>query len=76
MFSQTKTTGSLCTPAKFIASCTSPREAAPSPKNATAIWFSFLIWYLSAAPTATGSDDPSIEVEPKTRVLEVAAVQK
>ena len=32
LFWQTNTTGNRKTPAKFIASCTSPCELAPSPK--------------------------------------------
>ena len=50
-----KTTGSWRTPAKFIASCVSPRAEEPSPNQATATRFSSRIRKASAQPTATGS---------------------
>src|SRR5437763_542547 len=49
------TTGSWRTPAKFIASCASPRAEAPSPYQPTATRFSSRIRNASAHPTATGS---------------------
>ena len=49
-----KTTGSLRTPARFMASCASPRAIAPSPDQATATRGSRRIWKARAAPTATG----------------------
>jgi hypothetical protein len=55
LLSQTKTTGSLRTPAKFIASCASPRAEAPSPYQPTATRLSSRIRKASAQPTATGS---------------------
>ena len=50
-----KTTGRRRTPARFIASCASPRAAAPSPNQPTATRFSSRIRKASAQPTATGS---------------------
>src|SRR5213595_2429217 len=55
LLSQTKTTGSLRTPARFIASWQSPRAEAPSPNQPTATRFSSRIRNASAQPTATGS---------------------
>ena len=55
LLSQMKTTGSRRTPAKFIASCASPRAEAPSPNQPTATRFSSRIRKASAQPTATGS---------------------
>ena len=49
------TTGSWRTPAKFIASCVSPRAAAPSPNQPTATRVSSRIRKASAKPTTTGS---------------------
>ncbi len=48
------TTGSLCTPAMFIASWASPRAIAPSPLQATATRGSLRSLNASAQPTATG----------------------
>ena len=50
-----KTMGRLRTPARFIASCASPRAIAPSPDQPTATRFSSRIRKASAQPTATGS---------------------
>src|SRR5581483_8225361 len=55
LLSQTKTTGSARTAAKFIPSCVSPRAEAPSPNHATATRFSSRMRKASAQPTATGS---------------------
>src|SRR5215210_4891833 len=55
LLSQTKTVGSLRTPARFIASCASPRADAPSPNQPTATRFSPRMRKASAQPTATGS---------------------
>ena len=55
LLSQMKTIGSRRTPARFIASCASPRPAEPSPNQPSATLFSSRIRKASAAPTATGS---------------------
>jgi hypothetical protein len=55
LLSQTKTTGSLRTPASVIASWQSPRADAPSPNQPTATRFSSRMRKASAQPTATGS---------------------
>src|SRR3982750_1468236 len=55
LLSQTKTTGSLRTPASVIASWQSPRADAPSPNQPTATRFSSRMRNASAQPTATGS---------------------
>ena len=52
MFSQTKMTGSLCTPAKFIASWISPWFAVPSPNEVWATTSSPLTQAPIAIPTA------------------------
>jgi hypothetical protein len=49
------TTGRRRTPARFIASCASPRADAPSPNQPRATRFSSRIRNASAQPTATGS---------------------
>src|SRR5213083_1449699 len=55
LLSQMNTTGSLRTPARFIASWQSPRAEAPSPNQPTATRRSSRIRKASAQPTATGS---------------------
>jgi hypothetical protein len=55
LLSQMKTIGSRRTPARFIASCASPRAAEPSPNQPTETRCSSRIRKASAAPTATGS---------------------
>ena len=50
-----KTVGGGASPAKFIASCASPRAEAPSPNQPTATRFSLRMRKASEQPTATGS---------------------
>ncbi len=64
MFSQTKITGSCQIEARFIASCTTPMLAAPSPKKATATWSVPRTRAESAAPTACGVPMPTIGLTP------------
>src|SRR5215216_3808107 len=58
LFWQTKITGVLNTPAKFIATWKSADDVAPSPRNAITTASSFLIFEAHAAPTACGSCVP------------------
>src|SRR5216683_2370649 len=55
LFWQTKTTGALNTPAKFIATWKSPSDVAPSPMYAATTVRSPRIFAAMAAPTACGS---------------------
>ena len=52
LFSQTKTTGSLYTAAKFSASWKAPMLVVPSPKKHTATWSVPRYWADQAAPLA------------------------
>src|SRR6185436_13455743 len=62
LFWQTNTTGTLKTPAKFIATWKSFDDVAPSPRNAIAITSSPLSFAAQAAPTACGSCVPITEL--------------
>ena len=64
MFSSTKTTGSRCTPARFIASCHWPFAVEPSPKKVIATRSSPRIFIASAIPLATSAMSGSIETIP------------
>ena len=55
----TKTTGSLCTDAKFMASWKSPVLVDPSPPNANTMYGSFRSFSASARPTACGNSVPT-----------------
>ena len=63
LFWQTKTTGGLKTPAKFIATWKSAEEVAPSPMYAATTVLSPLMRAAIAAPTACGSWLPMHELQ-------------
>ena len=62
----TKTAGTCHTPARPSASCVSPTENAPSPRNVSATRGSPRRANASAAPTVTDARSPSIETSGKT----------
>src|SRR6266851_6535450 len=64
LFSQTKTTGSFQTVARFIASWTVPCAAAPSPKKQTVTAPVLRVLALSAAPAARGGPAPTMPLAP------------
>ena len=77
LLSQTKTTGSRRTPAKFMPSCASPRAAAPSPNQATATRRSCRIRKASAMPDGDGEHrrqvaDHRVEAERRLGHVDVA----
>src|SRR4051812_24164618 len=61
LFWQTNTSGTLNTPAKFIAEWKSADEVAPSPMNAIITVSCFCSFAAQAAPTACGSWVPMQE---------------
>src|SRR5437773_6899659 len=65
LFSMTKTTGSLWTAAKFMASWKSPVLVDASPPNAKTMYGSFRRFRASASPTACGNSVPT-HTEPDT----------
>jgi len=62
LFSHTKMTGSLCTPAKFIASWISPWLLVPSPKDVMATTSSPFTQAPIAMPTACSTWVPTGEL--------------
>ena len=64
LFSQTNSTGSAHTEARFSASWNAPMFVAPSPKNATATWPVPRSCADHAAPAAIGRCAPTIAYEP------------
>ena len=64
LFSQTKTTGSRHTAARFTASWNAPMLVAPSPKKHTVTWPVRRILAAQASPQATGRCAPTMAYEP------------
>ena len=65
LFTQTNSTGSFHTEARFTDSWKEPVPVAPSSKNATVTWGDFFSRWLSADPTAMGMPPPTIPLAPR-----------
>ncbi len=65
MFTQTNSTGSFQTEARFTDSWNDPVLVAPSPKKQTVMFGDFCMRWLSADPTAMGMPPPTIPFAPR-----------